>query len=75
MAADEELKKIYNAFSDCWKLYKNFVGIRQEDEARWEVLIDEADAIIERYEKHQFVRDLISAVMGELERESMKRSE
>lgn len=70
---NEELKQVYNMFSDCWKLFKKYADIRQDEEARWEALIDEADAIINQYGKdNKFVRDLIMAIMSQFERESMK---
>ena len=69
MATDEELKAVYGIFTDVWKLYKKYADVQQEDEY-WETLIAEADAIAKKYRNNRLCRDLVLAVISELERKS-----
>ena len=74
MVTDEELKAVYGMFTDAWKLYKKYADVQQEDEY-WEALIAEADAVAEKYWNDRLCRDLILAVMSELERKSKQNSD
>lgn len=70
MAADEELKAIYGMFTDAWKLYKKYADIQQTEDAKWEMFVAKADAIAKKYNNGRLCRDLVLAVMFELERKS-----
>ena len=72
MVTDEELKKVYGMFTDAWKFYKKYADVQQSDEY-WETLIAEANAIAKKYQNNKLCRDLIIAVMSELERKSKYR--
>ena len=70
MITDEELKRVYGMFTDCWKLYKKYAGIQQAEDIRWEQLVNESDSIAKTYGNNRFVRDLLLATTQELERQS-----
>ena len=69
MVTDEELKTVWGMFTDAWKFYKKYADVQQSDEY-WKVLIAEADIIAKKYQNNKVCRDLIIAVMSELERKS-----
>ena len=60
--SNEELRRIYQMYTDCWKLYKKFSDIQQ--------FIDESDLIAKTYDNNKFIRDLLLATTQELERQS-----
>lgn len=31
MVGDEELRRIYNLFTDCWRYFKKYADVRDED--------------------------------------------
>lgn len=70
MVTEEELKRVYGMFTDCWKLYKKFAGIQQTEDIRWEQLVSESDTIAKTYGNNKFVRSLLLATTQELERQS-----
>ena len=70
MVTEEELKRVYGMFTDCWKLYKKFAGIRQTEDIRWERLVSKSDLIAKTYSNNKFVRNLLLATTQELERQS-----
>ena len=70
MVTEEELKRVYGMFADCWKLYKKFAGIQQTEDIRWEQLVSESDTIAKTYGNNMFVRGLLLATTQELERQS-----
>lgn len=57
--------KIYN---DSWMFFKKYYGIRQNDDEQWEQLVKDGDAVCEKYGNSKFVRELVLAVINELER-------
>ena len=71
MATDEELKAVYNIFTDAWKLYKKYADVRSDDEY-WEKVVNESDSIAKKHDNGRLCRDLILAVISELERKSKK---
>ena len=70
MVKDEELKTVYGMFTDAWKLYKKYADIRQTQESRWDMFVDEADAVSRKYNGNRLCRDLLLAVTNDLERKS-----
>lgn len=59
--------KIYN---DVWNLLKKYYGIRQDDDEQWEQLVKDGDAVCEKYGNSKFARELVLAIVNELERMS-----
>ena len=58
-------QKIYN---DVWLFFKNYYGVKQDDEESWDKLIKEGDGLCKKYNNGTFVRELVLAVINELER-------
>lgn len=67
MIKDEELKPIYNMFTDSWKFYRKYADVQQSDEY-WKAVIDEARQVAEKYDNAKLIIALILAAIGELER-------
>ena len=60
--------KIYNDVWTC--LLKKYYGIRQEQDEQWEQLVKDGDALCKKYGCEPFVRELVLAVINELQRMS-----
>lgn len=60
---DESVRK---AFTDAWNLYKRHMNMQNEEED-WESLIADCKKVAQENE-NPFGRDLLNAVMDELER-------
>ena len=73
MAADEELKAVYNIFTDVWRLYKKFADVRPDDEY-WDAVVKEAGTITQKYNS-ELCKDLIFAVLDELDRKGRAQRE
>lgn len=69
MVTDEELKKVYGMFVDAWKFYKKYADVQQSDKY-WESLLAEADTMAKKHWNNRLCRNLILAVVSELERKS-----
>lgn len=74
MVTDDELRTVYNIFTDAWKIYKKYADVRSDDEY-WEAVVGETNALAEKYNNGRLCRDLILAVISELERQSKKMYE
>ena len=64
---DTELKQRHEIVQAAWQLLKSHSDIQDTDEY-WEQLVNEATEIYERY-KTKFAKDMVIAVLNELERE------
>ena len=64
---DTELKQRHEIVQAAWQLLKSHSDIQDTDEY-WEQLVNEATEIYEKY-KTQFAKDMMIAVLNELERE------
>lgn len=62
-----ELKTIYHLFSECWKFYKKYHD-QPFDESIWEQVLKDGRALHVKYQKTVFAREMILAVISELER-------
>lgn len=58
-------QKIYN---DVWLFFKNYYGVKQDDESLWNMLVKESSELCKKYDNGPFVRELALAVINELER-------
>lgn len=74
MVTDDELRTVYNIFTDAWKMYKKYADVRPDD-GYWEAVVSETNALAEKYNNGRLCRDLILAVISELERKSKKMYE
>lgn len=67
MVEEKELRAVYHIFTDVWKLYRKYADAK-EDGRYWEELAFEAGVIAKRYGNSKLCRDLLIAVLLELER-------
>lgn len=54
-------------FRDSWGLYRMYYG-QEKDREMWERLIEEADGLYAKYGKQPFAKEMIAAVISEVER-------
>lgn len=74
MDKNEELKQIYDIFTDCWRLYRKlYPSGKPEDDAYWQGMMKEIDVLREKYPHSRLCEDLLCAVVRDLETKS-KRS-
>lgn len=75
MNGKEELKQIYDIFTDCWRLYRKlYPPGRPKDDAYWQGTAKEIKVLHEKYRHSQLCEDLLLAVAKDLENIS-KRSD
>lgn len=69
----EELKQIYDIFTDCWRLYKKlYPPGRPEDDVYWQGVVKEIKVLHEKYRYSQLCEDLLLAVAKDLENKSKR---
>ena len=68
MATNEQMKMEFAYFGEVWTFFKKYYEVEQSDEF-WESVIAEAAAINQKYQC-PLCKDLILAVLNELERKS-----
>lgn len=69
MVGDEELKRIYNLFTDCWRFFKKYADVRDED-SFWENVVSESGELSKKYNNDKFAIALILTVIEEFERKA-----
>ena len=69
MVSDEELRRIYNLFTDCWRYFKKYVDVSDED-IYWENVVGEYGELSKKYNNDKFAIALILAVVNEFERKA-----
>ena len=69
MVSDEELRRIYNLFTDCWRYFKKYVDVSDED-IYWENVVSESGELSKKYKNDKFAIALILAVVDEFERKA-----
>lgn len=69
MTNNEELKRIYNLFTDCWRFYKKYADVKDED-SYWESVVDESGELSKKYNNDKFAIALVLAVIDKFEREA-----
>ena len=69
MVSDEELRRIYNLFTDCWRYFKKYVDVSDED-IYWENVVSESGELSNKYNNDKFAIALILAVVDEFERKA-----
>lgn len=74
MDGKEELKQIYDTFTDCWRLYKRlYPPGRPEDDTYWQGMMKELEVLRKNHHHSRLCEDLLCAVVRDLETKS-KRS-
>ena len=69
MVSDEELRRIYNLFTDCWRYFKKYEDVSDED-IYWENVVSESGELSKKYNNDKFAIALILAVVDEFERKA-----
>ena len=69
MVSDEELRRIYNLFTDCWRYFKKYVDVSDED-IYLEKFFSESGELSKKYNNDKFAIALILAVVDEFERKA-----
>lgn len=69
MVSDEELRRIYNLFTDCWRYFKKYMDVSDED-IYWENVVSESGELSKKYNNDKFAIALILAVVDEFERKA-----
>lgn len=69
MVGDEELRRIYSLFTDCWHYFKKYADVRDED-IYWENVVSEFGELSKKYNNDKFAIALILAVVDEFERKA-----
>ena len=69
MVSDEDLRRIYNLFTDCWRYFKKYVDVSDED-IYWENVVGESGELSKKYNNDKFAIALILAVVNEFERKA-----
>ncbi len=67
---NEELKRIYNLFSDCWRFFKKHIVDVQDTDQYWEKIIAESGELSKKYDNERFAIELMAAVVKELDRKA-----
>ena len=67
MANNEQMQTEFACFADVWQFFKRHFDV-QAGEAYWGPVVEEADCIVRKYNGSQLCRDLLLAVISELER-------
>lgn len=59
-------------FQDCWRLYKKYFSMQSLDRSTWEKFIGETNLILHRYRKEPLAKDILVAVISEIERKEKR---
>lgn len=64
---NEELKSVYQMFTDSWRFFKEHASI-EGDNAYWENVVSESGELSKKHNQCKLVVNLLTAVISELER-------
>lgn len=64
---EESLKKYFEVYTDCWKLFRKYSEPNGSDEF-WEKLIDESKLLHVKHGKTEFSKKLLLETVDEIER-------
>ena len=70
---EKYMNQIKKASGEIWMLFKEYIGIKNDDEKRWEELIKVADEFYKRYkgtEAETYARKYVGVIIDEIERVS-----
>ncbi len=71
--SDEELKKYYESYTDCWKFFKKHCQVSSDEE--WQQLLIEAKEVCDKDKDSKFRRKLMSETIAEIDRLCKKNKE
>lgn len=61
-------------FRDSWRLYRKYYS-QEKSKEMWNLLIEEAEGMYGKYRKQPFVREILVAVISEIERIDKRQSQ
>lgn len=64
--SEEELRRYYAIFTECWKLFRKYSNPDDSDKF-WDNLIDESQELYEK-DKNEFRKNMIVETINEIER-------
>lgn len=71
----EELKQIYDIFTDCWRLYKKlYPPGRPEDDVYWQGVVKEIEVLRKKNHHSRLCEDLLLAVAKDLENKAKRNN-
>ena len=71
----EELKQIYDIFTDCWRLYKKlYPPGRPEDDVYWQGVVKEIEVLRKNHYQSRLCEDLLLAVAKDLESKAKRNN-
>lgn len=71
LTTNEEMKTEFAYFGEVWTLFKKYYEVQQES-VFWDALLEDASEINQRYHC-ELCKDLLMAVMNELERKRVRQ--
>lgn len=57
----------FELYKDVWNFHKKYQQVQTTDEY-WQQVVDESNQIAKKYNQCKFAKDLLLAIIGELER-------
>lgn len=67
MVSEEELKRKYNLFTDCWRFCKKYADVQDAD-SYWQNIVNESSELSKKYDNDKFAIALVLAIIDEFER-------
>ena len=64
---EEELRKYYDVYTDCWKLFRKY-SVPDDSKEFWERLRDEMEEIWNRHGKSEHAKKILLATRDEIEK-------
>lgn len=68
---EDELRKYYDIYTNCWKMFRSFSNPVDKDEF-WSDLISASDKIYKASGDNEFAKEIILATVSEIERISKR---
>lgn len=69
---EQSLKEYFDMFTDCWKFFRQYSETNSDEE--WKEFLCAAEKLSAKWNKRPFIRDLLCAVVHEINRLSTKKS-
>lgn len=71
----DDLKTIYQMFTDAWRIYRKYRGTRNDEDDKWIKLVEEAGAFQRRYGNCRMAMELSMTVLEQLEADAKEEEE
>ena len=67
VATNKEMATEFQYFGDVWTFFKKYYHVRPDDDY-WVAVVEEGSSIVQKYNNLPLCKDLVLAVISELER-------